>query len=122
MSRIIMLSGIIKGKATSCCFVGSPQLVAKNQCNVAKGWVGCYAITIKMRREPAETSLTMSVTLRLGRLYPVGDLLTMTAVDGLASHMPLPFAGATGWFCDEGPAQRLPKLNFSREEEIASDQ
>jgi hypothetical protein len=75
-----------------------------------------------MRREPAETSLTMSVTLRLGRLYPVGDLLTITAVDGFASHMPLPFAGATGWFCDEGPAQRLPKLNFSSEEEIASDQ
>ena len=44
------------------------------------------------------------------------------AADGFASHMPLPFAGATGWFCDEGPAQRLPKLNFSSEEEIASDQ
>jgi hypothetical protein len=27
----------------------------------------------------------------------------MTAADGFASHMPLPFAGATGWFCDEGP-------------------
>ena len=64
-----MLSGIIKGKATSCCFVGSPQLVAKNQCNVARGWVGCYAITIKMRREPVGTSLTMPVTLRLGRGY-----------------------------------------------------
>jgi hypothetical protein len=46
----------------------------------------------------------------------------MTAADGFASHMPLPFAGATGWFCDEGQAQRLPKLNFSNEDEIASDQ
>jgi hypothetical protein len=56
------------------------------------------------------------------RLYPVGALLTMTAADGFVSHMPLPFAGATGWFCDEGPARRLPKLNFSIQEEMASDQ
>jgi hypothetical protein len=64
-----VLSGIIKGKATSCCFAGSPRLVAKNLCNVARGWVGCYATTIKMRREPVGTSLRMPVTLRLGRGY-----------------------------------------------------
>jgi hypothetical protein len=46
----------------------------------------------------------------------------MTAADGFASHMPLPFAGATGWLCDEGSAQQLPTLNFTIEEEIASDQ
>ena len=76
MSRIIMLSGITKGKATSCCFVGSPQLVAKNLCNVVRGWVGCYAITIKMRRDRRACLFTMPVTLRLGRAYAtVGDLL-----------------------------------------------
>jgi hypothetical protein len=28
---------------------------------------------------------------------------------------PVVFAGATGWFCDIEPGQRLPKLNFSIE-------
>src|ERR1035437_9539323 len=82
MSRIIMLSGIIKGKATPCCFVGSPQLVAKNLCNVARGWAGCYAITIKLRREPAGRSRTMAVRLRLGRAYAKADALLMTMTAG----------------------------------------
>jgi hypothetical protein len=46
----------------------------------------------------------MPVTLRLDRGYArLVPLLAMAAADGFASHMPLPFAGATGWFCDEGP-------------------
>jgi hypothetical protein len=77
-----------------------------------------------MRREPTggHVSYDARDVEARPRLYPVGDLLTMTAADGFASHMPLPFACATGWFCDEGPAQRLQKPNFSIEEEIASDQ
>ena len=105
MSRIIMLSAIIRGKATCCCFPWLLTFVARSLCNAARDWVRSYAITIKMRREPAGTSLTMPVTLRLGRAdATVGALLTMTTADRFASHMmPLTFAGATGWFCDEGP-------------------
>ena len=44
----------------------------------------------------------------------------MTTTDRFASYIPLTFAGATGWFCDEGPGQRLPQLNFSIEEARAS--
>ena len=35
-----LLSGIIKGKGRSCCFLGIWKLVARSLCNVAKGWAG----------------------------------------------------------------------------------
>src|ERR1017187_10233826 len=82
MSRIIMLSGITKGKATSCYFVGSPQLVAKNLCNVARGLVGSCAITIKRLGELAGRARTMAVRLRLGRAYAKADALLMTMTTG----------------------------------------
>src|ERR1022692_1713710 len=90
-----MLSGIIKGKATSCCFVGSPQLVAKNLCNVARGLVGSCAITIKRLRELAGRSRTMAVRLRLGRAYAKADALLMTMTTGgltMATAAPRPHA------------------------------
>src|ERR1035437_5230505 len=99
MSRITMLSGITKGKATSFCFVGSPQLVGKTLCNVARGLVGSCAITIKRLRELAGRSRTMAVRLQLGRADAmVGALLTMTSAVRFASHnrwsLPAPPAGS----------------------------
>ena len=106
MLRITMLSGIIKGKATSCCFVGSPKLVVKNLCNVARGWVGCYAITIKMRREPAGTSLydAREVEAR-PRLCHGWCLVDDDDRRQICESYAVDLASATGWFCDEGPGQ-----------------
>src|ERR1019366_5989217 len=97
MSRIIMLSGITKGEATSCCFVGSPQLVGKTLCNVARGLVGSCAITIKRLRELAGRSRTMAVRLRL---Y-VGSGLSATRKNILAPGSVGVYSGGSNY----NPAQ-----------------
>jgi hypothetical protein len=118
-----MPSGIIKGSPTSCCSVGQQKLVARNLCNVARDWAGSCVITIKRLRELAGKSRTTPVRLRPGRAYAKVDaLLTTMIANKFTNQLPLTFACATGWFCDEGPGQRLPQTNFSIEEARASDQ
>ena len=48
-SSIIMLSAIIRGRATSCCFPQDRKLVAGSLCNVVIGWADSYATTIARR-------------------------------------------------------------------------
>ena len=78
MLRITMPSGIIKGSPTSCCSIRPRKRVVRSLCNVARGWVGSCAITIKRLRELASRSRTMAVRLRLGRAYAKADALLMT--------------------------------------------
>jgi hypothetical protein len=63
----------------------------------------------------------MPVTSRLGRAHAKVDaLLTTKTANEFTCQLRLSFACATDWFCEEGPGQRLPQINFSIEE--ASDQ
>src|SRR5450631_331458 len=57
MSSTTMASGIIKGSPTSCCSVGLRKLVGTGLYNVATGWVGSCAITIKRLHELSGKSL-----------------------------------------------------------------
>src|SRR5260370_33741665 len=52
MSNTSMLSGIIRGRAMSCCSLGIQTSAASSPCDVVKDWVGSCAITIKRRRDP----------------------------------------------------------------------
>jgi hypothetical protein len=51
MFSTTMPSEIIKAEVTSCCFRGLPWGIAPGAYNVARGWVGSYAITIGRRHE-----------------------------------------------------------------------
>jgi hypothetical protein len=46
-----MLSGIIRGKATSCCFLGIRTDIARGRYGAASDWAGFYATTIERLRE-----------------------------------------------------------------------
>jgi hypothetical protein len=82
MSRITTLSGIIKENPTCCCSAGSLKRVVRSLCNIARGWVGSYVITIKKLRELAGKSRPMAVRLRPGRAYAKADALLMTMTVG----------------------------------------
>src|SRR5262245_34183370 len=51
MSHISMPSGIIRGRATSCCSLAIQTATARALCNAASDWVGYCIITIKRRRD-----------------------------------------------------------------------
>ena len=57
MSSITMLSAITRGRATPCRSPGIPAITGKGLCSAASDWVGCCDITIKRRREPAQSRL-----------------------------------------------------------------
>jgi hypothetical protein len=86
MLRIIMLSETIKGSPTSCCLIGQQKLAARGLSNVAKGWVGSYAITIKRRLKLADKYRTMLVRLRLGCAYAKADALLTTMMIAGETH------------------------------------
>src|ERR1700691_1771554 len=46
-----MLSAIIRGRTTSCCFLTIQASPPEGLCNAARDWVGSCAITIKRRRD-----------------------------------------------------------------------
>src|SRR5690349_15573017 len=51
MSNTSILSGIIRGRAMSCCSLGIQTPAASSPCNVVRDWAGSCAITIKRRRD-----------------------------------------------------------------------
>src|SRR5262249_29206139 len=51
MSNTSTLSGIIRARAMSCCFLWIETSAASSPCDVGKDWVGCCAITIKRQRD-----------------------------------------------------------------------
>jgi hypothetical protein len=54
--RSTMRSVIIRGRATSCCFVVTRKRDEASLCNVAKGWAGLCVIIVKKPRNLAEKS------------------------------------------------------------------
>src|SRR3979490_430613 len=56
MSTISMPSGIIRGRVTSCCFLGRRIGSARGLCGAASGWVGFCAIIIKKRHDAVSAS------------------------------------------------------------------
>ena len=48
---ISIASGIIRGRVTSCCFLGRRATTARGLCSAASDWVGCCATIIKRRRD-----------------------------------------------------------------------
>jgi hypothetical protein len=58
-----VLSAIIREKTTFCCSLAIQISIAKELCNVARGWVGSCVITIKKRREMAGKSWMSPVRL-----------------------------------------------------------
>src|SRR5260370_35898784 len=67
MSTISMASGITRGRATSCCFLGIRTATARGLCGAASDWVGSCAITTKRRHESAPLP-----TEALRRFLPYG--------------------------------------------------
>src|SRR5258708_15248738 len=53
MLTILMPSEIIKGKVTSCCFLGQTIGSARGLCGAALDWVGFCATIIERRRDAA---------------------------------------------------------------------
>ena len=53
MSSISMSSGITRGRATFCCFLGTRTATARRVCGAASDWVGSCAFTIGRRLDGA---------------------------------------------------------------------
>jgi hypothetical protein len=58
-----MLSAIIRGRTTSCCFLGTRNRVEVGLCNAASDWEDSCGITIKKPRELAGTSWMIPASL-----------------------------------------------------------
>src|SRR5438128_10707915 len=71
MSNISMLSGITKGKATSCCSLAIQTSTARSPCNAASDWVGSCAIIIEKQRD--RTSKVQSEILNSDSVAAIGD-------------------------------------------------
>lgn len=71
MSNISMLSGITKGKATSCCSLAIQTSTSRSPCNAASDWAGSCAIIIEKQRD--RTSKVQSGILNSDSAAAIGD-------------------------------------------------
>jgi hypothetical protein len=77
-----MLSEIIKGSLTSCCFPEPRKRLVTGLSNVVSGWVDYYVTTTETPRELVIMSRCPDIRLSLVRLHAEANALLMAAPNG----------------------------------------